>query len=125
MEISKDLLLFNISKSSISEMKNLTFDGERSEFICYETESDTITYYSIIGAMHHFGYICNFPKIASTWELPYEGSSIKFIAESFELCEPKISTVTNSYSNLILTSLQIRKKNKRGAFISSSSFLYC
>ncbi len=107
----ENVLLFDVTETSFSEMKKLSSDGERANFISYSTSiSDTAFYYSIVGSMSHIGYICNFPEVATEWKIPFQGINITFSADAFELCAPKTSITTQSYSNLVLASLKKEKK---------------
>ena len=102
----ENVLLFDASKISFSEMKNLSFDGERSLFVSYSSETDSAVFYSFTGAIVGISYFCNFPSIDKKWEISPNGIYISFSADEFELCNPKISIGTYTYSNLILTSLK-------------------
>lgn len=106
----KDVLLFDAAKTSFEKMKELTFNGERSLFVCYVAETDSTTFYSIRTTMMGVSYICNFPAEVKEYEISSTGINISFTADEFELCDPKNSIATNTYSNLVLTSLKKHTK---------------
>ena len=109
---AENILLFDSTKTSFSEMKELSLDGDCSKFISYSPESSNIKSYSYSICYHivGIGYICNFPKVAKDWDIPFNGISISYSADEFELCEPKMSITTYTYSNIVLTSLKKLKK---------------
>ena len=104
------VLLFDSTKTSFFEMKELSTNGDCSKFFSYSTELNTASYTSICGAMVYTGYICNFPKIAKDWDVPSKGIYIFYSADVYKLCEPQNSITTYTYSNLVLTSLKKLKK---------------
>lgn len=107
--IQQEILLFDVTKTSFQEMKDLSFDGERSLFVQYSSNPESTFYYFSQGVIVGFGFICNLPEIVNDWEIPYEGIYISFTADEFEECEPRTSITTHFYSNLILTSLKKHK----------------
>ena len=100
------VLLFNATKTTFEKMKEISFNGERSLFICYTPETDSSTVYSIRTTMMGVSYICNFPDKVKDWVIPSNGIYISYSANEFELCEPKSSIANNTYSNLVLFSLK-------------------
>ena len=106
----ENILLFDKTKTSFLEMKELSSDGDCSSFVDYSSDPDSTFCYSSCGAIVSFGFICNLPEIVNDWEIPQEGIYISFSADEFELCEPRTSLVTQMYSNLILKSLKKHKK---------------
>jgi hypothetical protein len=106
-----DILLFDASKTSLSEMVGLSSDGERSLFISYSPETDSTVFYSFAKISNisysDIGYICNFPNEAKHWEIPSNGITISFSAKVFEACNGSPSTgFTQTYTDNILTSLK-------------------
>lgn len=99
------ILLFDASKTSIAERKELSQDGDCAKYISYN-KSDTTFLYSICGTMTGIGYVCNFPEIAKDWEIPKNGIIVSFSADEFKLCDPPTSIATHTYANLVLTSLK-------------------
>ena len=110
-EAFKDILLFDASKTTYSDAKELSFNGEKSRFVYYNQNSDTTIYYTIQGGMAGVGYICNFPDIAEEWDIPSSGIKISGTADEFEVCEPPIS-LNSTYSNLVLSTLKKQKNGK-------------
>jgi hypothetical protein len=111
----EDVLLFDASKTSFSEMKNLSSDGERSLFVSYSLETDSAVFYSFREISNvpytSIGNICNFPNEAKEWEIPFNGIHISFSAKVFEACNglPSIG-FTQTYTDNILTSLKKHSK---------------
>ena len=108
--VIESILLFDSTKTTFSEMKELSLDGDCSRFISYSPESSSIESYSVCSHMVGIGYICNFPKVAKDWDVPSKGIYISYSADEFKLCEPKMSITTYTYSNIVLTSLKKLKK---------------
>lgn len=106
----ENVLLFDATKTSFSEMKEKSLDGECSLFFNYSPETDSTVFYSICNHMVGLGYVCNFPQIVEKWEIFPDGILISISADEFELCIPKTSITTYTYSNLVLTSLKKLKK---------------
>lgn len=106
----EDILLFDVSKTSFSEMEDLSFNGERSLFVCYTPETDSALVYSIRTTMKGVSYICNLPSEIDGWNISQKGDYISLSADEFELCEPKGAIASNTYSNYVLTSLKRKIK---------------
>lgn len=102
----ENVLLFSTTKTTFEKMKEISFNGERSLFICYTPDTGSSTVYSIRTTMMGVSYICNFPDKAKEWEIPSNGIYISYTANEFELCEPKSSIANDTYSNLVLSSLK-------------------
>ena len=91
-------------------MENLSFNGERSLFVCYTPETDSVVVYSIRTTMMGVGIICDFPNAIRAWNISEKGDYILFCADEFELCETKEAIAENTYSNLVLTTLKRKRK---------------
>lgn len=105
-----DILLFDASITTFSEMKDLSFNGELSLFICYSPQTDSVIVYSIRTTMMGVGIFCNFPDAIQGWNISEKGDYISFSADEFELCENKGGIAANTYSNLVLTTLKRKTK---------------
>ena len=115
MELIKEvamnnILLFDASMTTFSEMENLSYNGERSLFICYTPETDSVMVYSIRTTMTGVGIFCNFPNAIHGWNISEKGDYVSFSADEFDLCEPKGAIAANTYSNYVLTSLKRKMK---------------
>jgi hypothetical protein len=110
-----EILLFDASKTPLSEMKKLSTRGERSLFISYSPETDSTFFYSFTKISNFLytntGHICNFPGEAKQWEIPSTGISVSFSADVFEACNglPSSGSV-QTYTDDVLTSLKKHKK---------------
>jgi hypothetical protein len=110
-EVTMDeILLFDASKTSLSEMENLSSNGELSLFVCYTPQTDSVLVYSIRTTMMGVGIFCNFPNRIQGWNISEKGDYISFLADEYELCEPQGAIAANTYSNLVLTTLKRRTK---------------
>ena len=111
----KDVLLFDESKITFSEMKNLSSDHKSSLFISYSPETDSTIFYSFMVISNEtytsIGNICNFPNEAKEWEIPSNGIHISFSAKVFENCNglPSVG-FTQTYTDNVLTSLKKHTK---------------
>lgn len=101
----ENILLFNATITTFEKMKEISFNGERSIFICYTPETESAIVYSIRTTMWGVSYICNFPDKVKEWEISSNGIYISYSGNEFEICEPKYSIANNTYSNLVLSSL--------------------
>ena len=103
-EISRNtILLFDGSKTSFAEMKELSFDDDHSEFIFFSPSGDSLVFCSIYSHMNGISYVCNIPLFIFEWTIPSEGIYVSFSSDEYELCEPMNSIGSSSYSNLVLT----------------------
>lgn len=102
----ENIVLYDTSKTSFEEMKELSFDGERSLFASYSLKNNSITLYSIRTTMEGISYFCNVPEIVKEWEIPTSGNNISFYADEFESCISQGSIATNTYSNYVLKKLK-------------------
>lgn len=114
-EITKEnILLFDASKTSISEMQELTLNGQKAEYICYYPEIDSALYCDFnninIAYNNSIGYFCNFPEISKEWAIPYEGIYVSFSADVYEACNGYPTVAFDTYSENVLTSLKRRIK---------------
>jgi hypothetical protein len=111
----KDVLLFDATKTSFSEMRHVSLNGKEAEFISYSPETDSTIYYNFKNVdaayFNSIGYICNFPSSAKTWKIPSDGIYISFSADVFEACYgyPSVG-FTQTYTDNILTSLKRKVK---------------
>jgi hypothetical protein len=110
-----EILLFDASKTSLSEMKNLSSNGERSSFMSYSPETDSTVFYSFTKISSEtylsIGYICNFPNEAEQWQIPSNGIHISFSVKVFEGCNGLSSVgFTQTFTDNILTSLKKHAK---------------
>jgi len=105
-----NILLFDASITTFSEMKDLSFNGELSPFICYTPQTDSVIVYSIRTTMMGVGIFCNFPNAINRWNISEKGDYVSFSADEFELCESKGEIAANTYSNLVLTTLKRKTK---------------
>jgi len=101
-----EILLFDASKTSFSDMKDLSSNGEQSLFIYYTPETNNALVYSIRTTMMGGSNICNFPNVIQSWNISEKGDYITLSADEFELCEPKGAIAANTYSNYVLTTLK-------------------
>lgn len=106
----QDILLFEASKTSWNEMKSLSFDGEKSEFISYDKGAKSAKLITIRGSMNDISDICNFPATINLLEIPSAGETVSLNADVFKLCTEKGAIMNNFYSNCVLTSLKRRIK---------------
>lgn len=110
-----NVLLFEASKTSFTEMKEISSHGEESEFVEYFLEKDSAVFYSFKKISNiiyvGIGYICNFPQKAREWVIPHGGIEISFTADTFDSCKG-VSSVgfTQTYSDNILISLKRKIK---------------
>jgi|GEM_PF-1942167 len=107
-EITMDkILLFDSTKTTLSDMQELSLVGDSSQFISYNPESNNAVYLLYFGLRRDIGYICNFPKSASEWEIPSNGIYVSYNADVFESCNA-LGSIGGwiSYSDNILTSLK-------------------
>ncbi len=108
-----EILLFDASKTSFSDMKDLSFNGEQSLFIDYTPESNSALVYSIRTTMMGVSNICNFPNIILSWNISEKGDYITLSVDEFELCEPNGAIAANTYSNYVLKVFKKKNKMKR------------
>ncbi len=107
----QDVLLFDASKTSENEMRSLSFDGEKSQFISYHKDTKSALLCIIRVSMEYISDICNFPATINALEIPLTGETVSLNADIFEPCTPKAHTTYSSYSNnCVLTSLKRRIK---------------
>lgn len=110
----KDVLLFDATKTSFSEMRQLSLNGKEAEFVYYSPETDSTIYYNFknvdVAYFNSIGYLCNFPSSAKTWKIPFEGIYISFTADEFEACYGFPSIGFNAYVEYVLTSLKRKIK---------------
>ena len=106
------ILLFDTTKTTLSEMKELSLVGDSSQFISYNPESNNAIFYSQ-NKMYSssLGYFCNFPETAVEWEIPTDGILISFSAEAFESCKAvgSIGGWTSFTDNVLIS---LKKYNK-------------
>jgi len=109
-----DVLLFDATKTSFSEMRQLSLNNKEAEFISYSPETDSTIYYNFknvdVAYFNSIGYICNFPTSAKEWTIPLNGIYISFSADEFEACYGFPSIGFNAYIEYILTSLKRKVK---------------
>lgn len=106
----EDILLFDATRTPFDEMKQLSFNGERSLFISYIPENNNSAIYSIYTTMMGVGYICNLPNKVKEWEIPFAGQHVSLSADEFEVCELGGSIAANTYSDMVLTSFKRKIK---------------
>ena len=101
------ILLFDASKTSHQQMKDLSFDGNQSFFISYSPDAETLTEYIFINN-NHWGvsYVCNFPLLIKNWVIPSDGINISYTAHEYQLCNSTDIVMENGYSNLVLLSIK-------------------
>ena len=106
-----EILLFDTTKTTFSEMQELSLDGDTSRFVCYNPENNNAVFYSKTGLVAKVGYICNFPETAMEWKIPADGILIEYSADVFETCKAVGSIGSwTSFSDYILTSLKKYEK---------------
>ena len=101
--VYEKVLLFDASKTSFQKMKDLTFDGNQSLFICYLPDTGRITDYMYLknGPMGA-SYICNVPSFTKKWVIPTEGTYVNYTTDMFSLCNNL--NLENYLSTIVLTS---------------------
>ena len=105
------ILLFDTTKTTFSEMQELSLVGDSSQFISYNPESNNAILCTKKGIYIGIGYFCNFPETADEWEIPSDGILISYSADVFKSCKALSSIgFSTSYSDNILTSF--KKYNK-------------
>lgn len=111
-EVTMDkIMLFDTTKTAITEMQELSLNGENAMFVCYNPQRNNANIYTIRGESVGIGYICNFPEIAREWEISSNGIYISYSANAFESCRALNSIGGTMYfSDNVLTSL--KKFNK-------------
>jgi hypothetical protein len=106
-EITMDkILLFDTTKTTFTEMKELSSDGDTSKFVCYNPESNNAVFYNYYMVFESVFYICNFPETDSEWEIPSDGMYISFTADIFDPCNYIGGIESYSESEIVLTSLK-------------------
>ncbi|MCF8360917.1 MAG: hypothetical protein K9H26_19365 [Prolixibacteraceae bacterium] len=117
-EVTMDkIMLFDTTKTTLSEMQELSLVGDSSCFVCYKPEINNAVYYLYKGLIQEIGlakeisYICNFPEIAGEWEIPSDGIVISYSADVFKSCK-SVGSIGGwtSFTDNILVSL--KKYNK-------------
>ena len=110
----KNILLFDSTKTQISQMKSLSLDGKESIFAYYSPQSKIVILYSFIeddnGTSVSIGNICNFPLNKVSWNIPAQGILIDFTADIYNACNslPSIGFKT-TYTDNVLVKLRIKK----------------
>jgi hypothetical protein len=101
------ILLFDTTKTSFSDMRELSLNGDKSRFVCYNPESNNAVFYSYTGITGEIGYICNFPEAAREWVISSEGIYLSYSADIFETCK-EVGSIGGwtFFSDNILTSLK-------------------
>jgi len=102
----QNVLLFDASKTSWDEMKNRTFDGEKSEFVSYSEKTKSMIYYSVRTTMTGSSYVCNVPEELKDWTITSTGVVISFSADEFVSCIPQSGIANNTFSNCVLTTFK-------------------
>ncbi len=102
----ENVLLFDSTKTSWDDMKTLTFNGDKSEFVSYSKKTKCMIYYSVRTTMTGSSYLCNVPEEIKDWTISSSGVIISFIADEFELCIPHSGIANNTFSNCVLTTFK-------------------
>ncbi len=106
-EITMDkILLFDSTKTTLSEMQELSLVGDSSQFISYNPERNNAIFYFYRGVYESISYICNFPEVTNEWEIAYKGIYVFYSADAFESCNFIGGIEYYSESEIILTSLK-------------------
>jgi hypothetical protein len=105
-----EILLFDSTKTALSEMQELSLVGDSSQYISYNPGNNNAILYFHKGMYSSIGYFCNFPKTAMKWEIPSDGIYISYTADVFESCKSGFTIGWTSFSDNILTLL--KKYNK-------------
>jgi len=105
--IISEILLFDTTKTTFTEMQGLSSNGDSYQFVSYNPESNNAVFYSYAPLKVDIGYLCNFPEAARNWKIPSGGIYISYSIDRFESCNAKSSAgFKYSYTDNILTSLK-------------------
>ncbi|TCN72292.1 hypothetical protein [Acetobacteroides hydrogenigenes] len=106
----ENILLFDLSKTSLDAIKSQTYDGEKSEFVLYDKTNKSMTWMIDRNSMKGFCYICNVPDKINDLVIPSKGIAISFTGDEFELCTPSGGITNNFYSSCVLKTLKRKLK---------------
>ena len=106
--IMDKILLFDASKTSLQQMKDLSFNENQSFFVCYFPNEESLTCFDFFQpGWSSTSFVCNFPPFIKKWVIPATGIHISFLANEYELCNGKGGpSLQNFYSDLVLISIK-------------------
>lgn len=104
----ENILMYDISKSDMTEIKK----DERDEYIYVyvDFETETASLNRLNGNFWTCYYICNLPFDRIPEIIPQDGLSIDIAGDVYETCEPQGFIPEHSFFNIVLTSLKIQTK---------------